>query len=463
VRRLLLLLVGLAISGALVYLAVQSLDLGVVRRTLSGAAVWPWVPAAMATYVVGQLLRGWRCQALVKRDAPLTLATATNIVVVGYAVNNVAPLRLGEFARAAMLSERAGLPFAQSLGVTFLERVLDGLTVLGLLVVAIFALGDSTWLDLVAAPAALIFGVATVGVALAVVAPSALVGTASAVGGLLGRKIQEVGIRLAVQTTASVRALRRPDQAALILMLSVLVWLVEGAMFLLILGAFDLPLRFDWALLAMAVTNLSVLLPSSPGHIGPFHYFCQQAVVSVGVAADVGLAYAVGVHLAFYVPVTLWGVGLIIWYAQAGSWRLSMLRRAKTATGTAASGVGRVVAVSSPPAPVGGPTRFLAALVGALIPKDVAGDEARAAVTTSFVNDRLADLPAKLRLLLLIGLTAFRVLVVLRFLRTFESLPTERRRSVVAAWAYGPLAPARALFKAVRSTALLAAWEQRAS
>ncbi len=462
-RRVVLLLVGLAISGALVVLAVQSLDLDVVRRTLSEADVWPWVPAAMATYVLGQVLRGWRCQVLVKRDAPLTLATATNIVVVGYAVNNIAPLRLGEFARAAMLSERAGLPFAQSLGVTFLERVLDGLTVLGLLVVAIFALGDSTWLELVAAPAAGIFGAAAAGVGLAVVAPAALVGIASRLGSVLGRKVQEVAIRLAVQTTASVRALRRPDQAALIVALSAVVWLVEAAMFLLILGAFDLPLRYDWALLAMAVTNLSVLLPSSPGHIGPFHYFCQQAVVSVGVAADLGLAYAVGVHLAFYVPVTLWGVGLILWYAQAGSWRLSMLRRAEGASAEAASGIGRVVAVSAAPSVPGGPTRFLGALVGALIPVDVAADAAKATVTTRFVHDRLADLPARLRLLLLVGLTGFRMLVVLRFLRPFESLPAARRRSVVAAWAYGPVPPARALFKAVRSTALLAAWEQRAA
>ena len=99
----------------------------------------------------------------------------------------------------------------------------------------------------------------------------------------------------------------------------------------------------------MAVTNLSVLLPSSPGHIGPFHCFCQQAIVSVGVAADLGLAYAVGVHLAFYVPVTLWGVALVIWYAQVRSWRLSMLRRAEHPSGVASSGVGRVVAVAAPP------------------------------------------------------------------------------------------------------------------
>jgi uncharacterized membrane protein YbhN (UPF0104 family) len=463
VRRALLLVLGLVVSGGLVYLALRNLDLTDVRHAMTQARIWPWVPAAVATYLLGQVVRGWRCQLLVRPDASISLATATHVVVVGYAVNNVLPARLGELARAGMLAERAGLPAIHALGVTFLERLLDGLAILCLLVVAIFTLGDATWLETAAAPAATAFALATAAVAATVVAPGPVVSAARRLGGLAGPRAQLLAIRLAVQTTASVRAMRRPELAIGAAASSIAIWAIEAAMFWLILGAFDLPLRYDWALLAMAVTNLSVLLPSSPGHIGTFHYFCQQALISVGVAAPLGLAYATAVHLVFFVPLTLWGGGLILAYSWTGSWRKGMIWKAQTSRGPASAGYGEVIAVTAPPQPPRPPSRFLATLVRALIPKTVGDDDVQCATVVAFVHAQLTLLPAHLRLLLAGGLTGFRLLVILRYLRPFESIGPDRRRDVAAAWAYGPVAPARALFKAIRSTALLCAWEVRST
>ncbi len=44
-------------------------------------------------------MRGVRCRLLVRREANLGVITASNIVIVGYASNNVLPARLGEFVR----------------------------------------------------------------------------------------------------------------------------------------------------------------------------------------------------------------------------------------------------------------------------------------------------------------------------------------------------------------------------
>ena len=79
------------------------------------------------------MVRGLRCKLLVSREANLSTVTATNVVVLGYAVNNITPARMGELARAAMLAQRSGLPFVQGLSVTLIERIMDGLVMLALI------------------------------------------------------------------------------------------------------------------------------------------------------------------------------------------------------------------------------------------------------------------------------------------------------------------------------------------
>ncbi len=85
-------------------------------------------------------------------------------------------------------------------------------------------------------------------------------------------------------------------------------------MFLVILPAFGLPAKPLWAALALSVTNLGILFPSSPGYIGPFHYFCMQALLMVGVGRETALGYAIMAHLLYYIPVTAWGLSALAAY-----------------------------------------------------------------------------------------------------------------------------------------------------
>ena len=88
----------------------------------------------------------------------------------------------------------------------------------------------------------------------------------------------------------------------------------KPGLFIALLPIFGLPQNIAWGVVAMGVTNLGLLVPSSPGFIGPFHYFCSRAIMAHGVDEPTALAYATLVHLAFYVPVTVWGASAMLWY-----------------------------------------------------------------------------------------------------------------------------------------------------
>ena len=96
--------------------------------------------------MVGHVLRGFRCRALLGSNTRLPPATATNIVVIGYACNNVLPARLGELVRSGMLSERAGVSYDEALTITIIERMLDGLAIVVLLMTTSLVMPLDGWI-----------------------------------------------------------------------------------------------------------------------------------------------------------------------------------------------------------------------------------------------------------------------------------------------------------------------------
>jgi uncharacterized protein (TIRG00374 family) len=400
-----------------------------------------------------------RCRLLVSHESTLALPTATNVVVLGYAVNNVLPARLGELARAAMLSQKTGLPYVQSLAVTGLERILDGLVLVLLLVVSSFMLPHAAWISATLEVGALVFGAATAAVVLALVAPSFLITVASRVGQRIGSRAHDRLVALVHQVTSAVAYLREPRAALRVLGLSAAVWLIEAGMFLALLPAFGIPADFWLAILVMTVTNLGILVPSTPGFVGPFHFFCMRAVAAFGVAESVAFSYAVLAHLSFYVPITLWGLAILLWYGLS----LSALRAEAAAARPLAPGSQAFSRSPARPAR-SDPARarpFTVALVESWLPPDDDYAEKSVVVqeTARFVDAQLADLPARLAWLHAAGMLGFRWITALAHFRTFCDLDLVRRRRWLESWAFGRWALARQLFRATRTTALVAYYE----
>jgi len=313
-RRLLAVLLGLAVSAVFVYLAVRGLDLSAIEAAFARAELFPWLPLGVASYLCSHVVRGLRLRVLVRRHADLRPVAATQIVVIGCAANNVLPARLGELVRSGMLTERAAMPLAQSITVTFIERVLDGIILLFLLVLATATVEVSGWMQDLVYVALAVFGMATVAMVGAAQAPRLLVEIASRVTRPLGARWQARFVNLATSVANAGACLRHPGDAALLLALSLVAWCLEAGMYLALLPIFGLSIEWQVGVATMCVTSFGILLPSSPGAIGPYHYFASQSLIVFGVAAPTALAYATLVHLAFYLPVTIWGAAAMLWY-----------------------------------------------------------------------------------------------------------------------------------------------------
>jgi uncharacterized protein (TIRG00374 family) len=300
--------IGLLCSAVFVALSLRRIDLAELWTALRSSAWWPWYLLAPGLYMVGHFVRGVRSRMMLEPHCHIDNWTSMNIVTVGYAANNILPARLGELVRAYVLRRRTGVSVTLAVAILLVERIFDGLVITLMLFAAALYAPLPEWgqellwvaLGLFASAAGVVVAVMLTRDRVLAVADS----LARRAGTRLGPRLRSLAHRI-VSATDCVRS---PRLLLGIILLSISVWFVEGCMFLAVLPAFGLPAQPLWALLALSITNLGILMPSSPGYIGPFHFFCMQALMVFSVPREVALGYAIMVHLLYFIPVTIWGV-----------------------------------------------------------------------------------------------------------------------------------------------------------
>ena len=97
-------------------------------------------------------------------------------------------------------------------------------------------------------------------------------------------------------------------------LLSIVIWGCYSLVFYFCLHAFGFIRTFQLAwyvsLILLVITCVAVIVPSSPGYVGPYHYLCQITLAMFSVPAGPALSYATVVHAITFLPVLLVGVVL---------------------------------------------------------------------------------------------------------------------------------------------------------
>jgi uncharacterized protein (TIRG00374 family) len=235
-------------------------------------------------------------------------------LVVGFTVNNLLPLRMGEIARAYLLSRWCGIPYGTTVASLLVERVLDGLSLAVLLLVSLAFVPDPPgYLFVVGSVAVAGFLAAAALLALAAWRTSVITALAAYVARHLPVKLGALVERLLGNFARSLALVHDPLRLARLLGLSLLAWCFELGLFFVLLLSFGLPASYPLALLIGSAANFATLVPSSPGYVGTFDGVLINVLRDVtGIAAGPAAAYDVIVHAALFLPVVLVGT-LVLW------------------------------------------------------------------------------------------------------------------------------------------------------
>ena len=299
--------IGALISLACIFLVLRGVDLQKTADLLGGARP-AWLALAVAAIVGDLLFRAVRWQVLIRPIRAVPFRRLTAYMLVGYLANNVLPARLGELVRSHYLGDREGISRSATLGTVVVERVVDTVVLVGIGAAAILVLNVRG-----VVVSAILIGVAIAAllcVALAVALAAHRLPGAGRAAAFLSRWPRLVGVATRLRDGLRVAALPKTVAAAAIL--SVAAWSCTVVAVLAVGQSLGIELTVGEGALLAAGTNLATAIPSGPGYLGTFEYAGQSIALAFGLAASVGLALALLIHVLTIAVSSIGGVVALI-------------------------------------------------------------------------------------------------------------------------------------------------------
>jgi uncharacterized protein (TIRG00374 family) len=314
--------VGLIISAVFLYLTLRGLQVGEMWGVIKTANYW-WLIPAVLVYFIAVWARAWRWHYLLRPIKKISTRTMFPIVCIGYMGNNIYPARAGELLRAYVLKKHEGVQISASLATIIVERIFDGVVMLGFVFINLPELAALTSesgfvgsIQTLAVWGAAIFGIILLIFLFAAMFPKITESVSLwLIGHILPEKWQEKASGIMLRFLTGLECLRSPKEALMVFLTSVVIWLLETSKYWLVMQAFPFEVSYFALMLMNGIVNLATTLPSAPGYIGTFDAPGIALLRAYNVSQEVAAGYTLVLHAALWFPITILGA---IFFAREG-------------------------------------------------------------------------------------------------------------------------------------------------
>jgi len=313
-RRHAMMLLGFAVSAALIALVFRKVDWAEMGKAFLGANYWVLLAGA-AVGLCGFVIRALDWRFLLAPVGRFAVRRLFPPVAIGYMANNIFPARLGELVRAYVVGKREGVSKSAALATIVIERIFDGLTLLLILAIVSIFFQFPPWVKRGGwIVAAVFFGLS---VFLAVVSVNLSFGL-RLVDATLGRWLPGAAGQMKSRLECFVAGLditRHWREAALAFLVCMARWATEACIYYSVVLAMGLPVPLYGVLFVMVVVNIATMVPSAPAYVGAVQFGCFVALSAIrgpggAAVADqtTAAAYSVLLHAAIFFPITIAGI-----------------------------------------------------------------------------------------------------------------------------------------------------------
>ena len=264
---------------------------------------------------MGVWVRAWRWHYLLRPLKSISTRKMFPIVTIGYMGNNIYPARAGEVLRAVVLKKHEGVPISASLATVFIERVFDGVVMLGFVFLNLPELarltGDSGFIGNIRTLS--LWGAGAFAGALVVFLLAAAFPLKTekflerTFIRLLPLRFREKVLGITQKFLSGLESLRSPREALMVFLTTVIIWLFETGKYWFVMHAFPFQVSFFALMLMNGIVNLATTLPSAPGYVGTFDAPGIALLTAYGVPGEIAAGYTLLLHVALWVPITALG------------------------------------------------------------------------------------------------------------------------------------------------------------
>lgn len=305
--------IGILISILLLWLTFRKAEINNIIVELRHVE-YLWILASVLTLFLSHWLRVLRWRFLL---APIHFFSTANLftsLVIGYAANTLLPAHMGEFLRAFFLGKQHNFSMSTIFGTIVTERIIDLLSLVILLMLALMIHPFPQWV--IASGFLILIGSAGLFTFLFLLRKhhKTTINFLNRFLKIFPPKFVIFFLSTTDQFICGFAPLKQRSNYLIVVVLSIAIWCCYGLVYFSSLKAFGLIAQYDlpWyaALVVLVLTTVSIVIPSSPGYLGTYHYLCQLSLVMFGVSSDASTSYAIVTHAINVVPVTVAGLFL---------------------------------------------------------------------------------------------------------------------------------------------------------
>ena len=288
-------LLGIVIGAFFVYLSFKGVDLGGITAGMESAKLHFIIPV-LCLLVLMQMLRSYRWGVIIKPIMEIDQLSLFSVTSVGFLFMIAIPARIGELARPYLISTKTGISMSSAVGTVLVERVFDGLTVLtAFFIIALFTplppwliRSSLIFLFLILVFLGLmVFFILRKEASLKVLAP---------IFKILPEKWRLKLMELTGNLIDGFKIIPHRKSMCYLVFLSILIWVIDAVAIYILFFAFDLDLPLSAAFTLMVIIILGIAIPTAPGFIGNWHFFCVWGLSLFGIHKTEALVYAIVLH-----------------------------------------------------------------------------------------------------------------------------------------------------------------------
>ncbi|MEO6805547.1 MAG: lysylphosphatidylglycerol synthase transmembrane domain-containing protein [Edaphobacter sp.] len=309
-RNLLKTIPGLLISAFFLWYTFRGISFA---HILALRAVHPiWILGVLGFTFASYTLRCVRWTQMMPRGNRSLRAhffVCARVLMTSLAANNILPLRIGDIMRIFTYADDLGTSPSVTLSTIILEKLLD-IFVLVLIFVTTVGRVATPRLRLIAD---ISLAISAVGLLILLVAARSLQPPIQRLFARLPTNPKLVKIEHWITLALDATGRLGVTGSLLLLLQTIIIWACEGMIFASALFLLAIPIDRIAPWLAVSFANLSYLIPSSPGAIGPFELAVKTALANHGASISQAAIFGLAIHAWLLVSIT--GAGGIIFLA----------------------------------------------------------------------------------------------------------------------------------------------------
>jgi len=289
-------IISLLISGLLFYFAFKGVDWNAFKDGFARID-YLYLLIVFPLLLLVQWIRSYRWGVILKPIKRIDQSTLFPITSVGFMGILLLPARTGELLRPYLISQQKGLDLRSALATIVVERVLDGLTIMGFLVLVILFIPLPLWVHQAGYLSFAVFLSLLLVLFLLATREERTMSIIRILTKWLPQRVQNGTQAFVSSFTEGLRILPDLRRLGLGVVLSLIIWTLMGLVFYILLLCFHmrLPLIAGYTLLVIVV--IGIMIPGAPGFVGNFHFACVVGLSLFGIPRSEALSYAIVNHL----------------------------------------------------------------------------------------------------------------------------------------------------------------------